>query len=243
MGFNNNDATISALTYAGFLGECMKENVELLTPWSWNTGMWEALHLMSRYSQAYYLPVTPNEVNNITTYTTISKNNDSLTFFIINRKNTQESVSVQINQFGPLSSAFLYSLVSLPSTETFVSHTQNALVSRPLDPPYPSSFNITSPGYSITALSLVKKTTSPVKELVHNKIRIYPNPVINSTIHLQSEDPVVSVSFYNMTGQKITSMMNPTQDLNIPNHLSNGIYAIECVTRSYRTMEKVIILR
>ncbi|HRZ98218.1 MAG TPA: glycoside hydrolase family 44 protein, partial [Paludibacter sp.] len=48
---SNTSAT--AVVYASHLGTFANNGVELFTPWTWMNGMWETLHLFSRYAQEY----------------------------------------------------------------------------------------------------------------------------------------------------------------------------------------------
>ncbi|NJK98528.1 MAG: hypothetical protein HC905_29660 [Bacteroidales bacterium] len=78
---------VTAVWYASMLGEFSKQKVELFTPWHWDIGMWETLHLFSRYSKEYYVNGTSSAETFISAYPTLSSNNDSLTIFLVNRNN------------------------------------------------------------------------------------------------------------------------------------------------------------
>ncbi|MBK6284829.1 MAG: glycoside hydrolase family 44, partial [Draconibacterium sp.] len=54
-GLNTNDANVQASWYASTMGVFMKNGVEIFTPWSWSPGMWETVHLFSRFSQSILL--------------------------------------------------------------------------------------------------------------------------------------------------------------------------------------------
>jgi len=55
----NNDPNAQAVWYGSMLGEFMKHNVEYFTPWGWEKGMWETLHLYSRYNKRMALARCP----------------------------------------------------------------------------------------------------------------------------------------------------------------------------------------
>jgi len=48
------DPNALAVWYASTIGEFMKHSeMEIFSPWTWKTGMWEALHLFSRYDKPW----------------------------------------------------------------------------------------------------------------------------------------------------------------------------------------------
>ncbi|HEY9155739.1 MAG TPA: glycoside hydrolase family 44 protein, partial [Opitutaceae bacterium] len=50
VGIAVTNAPVASVWYASTIGEFMKHGVEIFTPWSWQPGMWEVLHLYSRYN-------------------------------------------------------------------------------------------------------------------------------------------------------------------------------------------------
>ena len=55
---SSTNPNVQAVWYASTMGEFMKQGVEIFTPWSWKPGMWEALHLLSRFNQENYVQAT-----------------------------------------------------------------------------------------------------------------------------------------------------------------------------------------
>src|SRR5690606_22057917 len=49
-GIQLTSSPVASVWYAAMLGEFMKHEVEIFTPWSWQPGMWEVLHLYARYN-------------------------------------------------------------------------------------------------------------------------------------------------------------------------------------------------
>lgn len=129
-GFTQVNPTVTAVTYGSILGEFARQGVEVFTPWSWNTGMYEALHLFSRYHKPDYVDGVSSDNLNVSAYPTISAGKDSLVIFLVNR-NLTESRQADLNlvDFPVKDGSYtVYTLSNLPSSETFVSHTSNALV-------------------------------------------------------------------------------------------------------------------
>jgi len=91
--------------------------------------------------------------NTISAYTTVNESADSMTVIIVNRDlSTPHNVTINLNGF--LAGNGIYStleLSSLPSTETFKSHTDNALKKNTVTV-LVNSFNITVPALSTTAV-------------------------------------------------------------------------------------------
>src|ERR1035437_7990007 len=50
-GLTHNDANTTANSYSSILGTFADNGVEYFTPWYWYPGMWETLHLFSRYAK------------------------------------------------------------------------------------------------------------------------------------------------------------------------------------------------
>ena len=79
----NSDPNVIASFYASTLGVFISEgDVELFTPWTWSTGMWEVLHLFSRYAGSQSFKVTTSNEQNISVYPTFSTLKDTLSLFI-----------------------------------------------------------------------------------------------------------------------------------------------------------------
>ncbi|MDP4255404.1 MAG: glycoside hydrolase family 44 protein [Bacteroidota bacterium] len=153
---NLTDPNASAVWYASTLGEFMDHNVEYFSPWNWNTGMWETLHLYSRYNKTISVSATSSDEQNVSAYASASANNDSLTVVLVNRSQSQtKSVTVNLSNFVLANQAMnAWTLSNLPSGETFVSHTNNALKSSSVSP-VGNTLQVSMTPMSITSLQLV----------------------------------------------------------------------------------------
>lgn len=131
MDVNTSNANIVANWYASMLLSFAKNGVEVFTPWSWKTGMWEVLHLFSNYSKAFSVKAVSGNETNLSAFATANSTNDSITLILVNRSQTQTyRVESQFSSFNLLNGKYrTYTLSNLPANETFVSKNNNALVS------------------------------------------------------------------------------------------------------------------
>jgi hypothetical protein len=181
-GIALDNADVTAVWYASTLGEFMKNGVELFTPWSWKNGMWEVLHLFSRYNMPTYVSGVSDDETSVSAYPSINENADSLTVVLVNRSLSEtKTAQVSFPYFRLDPGTFKsYSLSNLINSETFVSHAQNALVSKEIS----SGNNILTvdlPPLSVTSVLLKGEQVST--GLGENNapgnltFEVYPNPV------------------------------------------------------------------
>ena len=85
-GFNSDiDANVLAVWYASHLGTFAGENVEIFTPWFWGEGMWETIHLFSRFSKKVSVHSTSDLEEFVSSYSSVNHTGDSLTVIVVNR--------------------------------------------------------------------------------------------------------------------------------------------------------------
>ena len=242
---------LASVIYASHLGTFANYGVEYFTPWTWKTGMWETLHLFSKYAKEYSISsVSSNEVA-LSAYTTVSNIEDSITVIIVNRDmDASRNVTVNIQGLTVTDGSYsTFQLSSLPSTETFVSHTNNALEEN-LVSVVSNSFTITVPALSTTAV-LLKSTSTGIGQLESKTegIKVYPYPASDVLyIHLNSQiaEPTY-ITLFDQVGRQIkTSVVNydGNTPLNIDvSTLSEGFYFISvknnhCIsTRNFTTVK------
>jgi hypothetical protein len=219
---------VCSVVYGSALGTFANNGVELFSPWNWETGMWETLHLFSRYAKKYSVSSTSSLENTVSAYTTVNESADSMTVIIVNRDmNTPRNVTININGF--LAGNGTYStleLSALPATETFKSHTDNALKKNTITVIL-NSFIITVPALSITAVLLAKATTG-ISEFKNgnSEIKIFPNPAkdkINVSLSPEFAGQT-EITVYDMTGRKV---LNSFVDCNVYSPLSFNISTLE----------------
>ena len=73
---SSSNPNIVSVVYASMLGTFADNGVEIFTPWSWKTGMWETLHLFSRYTKATKVKTTSSNDATVSGYSTVNSSND-----------------------------------------------------------------------------------------------------------------------------------------------------------------------
>ncbi len=202
------NASATAVVYASHLGTFANNGVEYFTPWTWFNGMWETLHLFSRNAKNYSVSSVSSIENTVSAYTTVNEKADSMTVIIVNRDmNAARNVTVNLNGFLVANGNYsTLQLSSLPTTETFISHTQNALKADSVTVNL-SSFSIAVPSLSTTAIILAKSALSGIErqENQADALKIYPNPAtnrLNVSIGSNIAEPT-EFTIYDIGGRKV----------------------------------------
>lgn len=194
-----NEPNLASVIYATHLGTFANNGVDYFTPWNWFTGMWESLHLFSRYAKSYSVSSTSSLENTVSAYTTVSEKSDSMTVIIVNRDmSTARNVTVNLNGFSaPDGSYKTLQLASLPATETFKSHTNNALKTNSVTVSS-NSLSISVPALSTTAVLLKSSTTGiSGQKKQADEIEVFPNPA-NNQLRIRINRPqAYNSSLYN----------------------------------------------
>ena len=250
-GLNTSDANIQASWYASTMGEFMKNGVEIFTPWSWTAGMWETVHLFSRYSQEFIVDAVSSDETYVSAYPTVNTTSDSMTIFLVNRHLTAtKELQIDVRDFTIKNEAIqLYTLSKLPASETFVSHNQNALKVKEIDKPV-FHISVQLEPLSVNAIVL-KAAPTGINEIKPSKIEfnVYPNPAkekLNVDFVLKENSPV-TIEIFNANGQSVTSQLYQHSNSG-KNHfetnisdLNSGIYYVTVRTDSFVNTKKFII--
>ncbi len=238
LGFKNNSANVTANTYASMLGTFADNGVALFTPWYWYNGQWETLHLFSRYSKSIRVQSVSNTDHYVSAYSSVNNPGDSMTVILVNRSLTvTRSTTVNLANFAALNGSYnTLQLSQLPSAETFVSHTNNALKKSTVTV-NSNSFTISLPPLSITAVILKGQTAIGIKETADNNFNsiLYPNPVLsgqNVFINLSEEKVTdLKVELFNTLGELVYSTIyagTSTGKVEIPcGNIPQGIYFVK----------------
>ena len=130
---------------------------------------------------------------NVSAHTSINDANDSATVLLINRSaSSSKSVTLNLNNLNLSDRTFeSYQLKQLPSTETFVSHTNNALAKSNVNL-VSGSVSITLPAMSVTSIIIPTGFTTGVNTLKTSNIEVFPNPA-NNQLFVQSAENINSV--------------------------------------------------
>jgi hypothetical protein len=206
--------------------------------------MWETLHLFSRYGLSNRVESVSNNEHYVSAYSSINNINDSMTVILVNRSLTEtKSTTVNISNFSiPNGSYQTLRLSKLPTTETFKSHSQNALQSAHIDV-NSQSFPISLPPLSITAVVL---TQTPIDasaiNTIENTIEIYPTPCKDFCTIKSSTGIINTLELYNEFGQKIyeTSPNSNIYSLDV-NSFNNGVYLLQIHSNNNIIIKKIII--
>jgi len=250
-GINSANANVNSVLYASLLGTFANNGVELYTPWSWKVGMWETLHLFSRYAKNNSVTSTSTLENIVSGYTTVSNNADSMTVILVNRdQSSTHLVTVNLSGFSVANGTYnTLQIASLPTTETFVSHASNALKKNTVTVSG-NSFSIVLPTVSTTAIVLKTNASaveSPNVQL--SEIKLFPNPVNESlNIVISSQTAAVTdISVYSPNGN-LAAFSKSDYDGNTPmrintNMLQTGLYLVKIENSVFSGSKKFSVIR
>jgi hypothetical protein len=247
----SNNPNVQALWYASTMGEFMKNGVEIFTPWSWKVGMWETLHLFSRYNKTNYVQATSQDETYVSAYPTVNADADSMTVVLINRHQTEKKM-VNLNFSGIIlqNRAYnMYTLSNLTSTETFVSRTNNKLAKKDVTV---SQNQITVELLPLSINSIILKaaptSSGQIKNRSQLKANVFPNPASEyATLEFSlPERSPVTVSLFNSNGQLLKTVKNELMEAGThltelnTSTLSGGIYWIKIeASNDIKTMKMV----
>lgn len=230
-----------AIAYISHVGELMKNNGEFFTPWGWNVGMWEAIHLMARYSKEYYVPSQSSDVNMVESYVTVNKNNTEATLLIVNRS-TKEDADVEVAVSGMEiadGNVRTLSLSNLPASETFVSHTENALVEG--DATISNGVVKTSlPAKSIKA-ALLRSVNAGVEPVIAKGDAIVYPTVSDGQFFAKSADGIQSIDIIGADGTHNESVVGNDNDFIAFDIAKKGAYIIRINGKENTTVAKVVV--
>lgn len=248
-GPSTNTPDISSVAYASLLGTFANNDVEFLMPWNWGIGMWETLHLFSRYSQEYSVSSTSSQENTVSAYTSVNETSDSMTIIIVNRNmSSEQNIAVNVSGFSILDGAYkTLQLANLPVGETFISHTNNALKQSEISV-YTNAFTLTVPPLSTTAIMVSTLGDVGVEEkLFKSNIEVYPNPVSDNlkvNIHSNVSEPM-HIIIRDQAGRELM-YKNKKYDGNSPldldiSSLGMGVYFVSISNKSFNSTRKIVI--
>jgi hypothetical protein len=250
-GPSTSDPNVCSVMYGSLLGTFANNGVEFFSPWVWDIGMWETLHLYSRYAKKYSVSSISTLENTVSGYTTVDEAADSMTVIIVNRDlNSAHNVAVNLLGFFVTQGNYTtLELSSLPVTETFLSHNNNALKLNSVAVSS-NSFNITVPALSTTAV-LLKSATTGISEYKNqvDGIKIFPNPAtdkLNVSISSNIAEPT-EISIYSQGGQKIQSSIINYDGFSLftvnLSTLSDGLYLLSVKNRHYTFTKSFTVMR
>ena len=183
---NDSDPMVTALIYASFLGTMQDNGVEIFTPWTWGDGMYETVHLFSRYGHENRVQSTSSNDSLVSAYSSISNKGDSLTVIFVNRsQNATQDINLTLGSFEAADGSVETLTLSGITGETFVSHTNNAL-KKGTAQVASKKVSLTLPAKSITAVLFTTKNPKVVDAIATTAVRP------NYSLTLQGREILVS---------------------------------------------------
>jgi hypothetical protein len=250
-GPSTSDPDVCSVVYGSLLGTFANHGVEYLTPWYWQNGMWETLHLYSRYAKNYSVSSTSSLENTVSAYTTVNGPADSMTVIIVNRDmNSARSVTVDLNEFSVKDGGYTsLRLSSLQATETFISHTQNALKESSVLV-YSNSFSISVPPLSTTAV-LLQGNETETGDFINriDDIKIFPNPASDKlfvSLNTDAEEPV-AIIVYDLEGRLIQTVQCSPDGISpviLPlSSIPDGFYVLSVENSKSKSIRSFSVIR
>ncbi len=242
-GIQLTDPSAVAVWYASTLGEFMKNDVEIFTPWDWKTGMWETLHLFSRYNQKTSVRGLSSDEEFVSTYPTVNAAKDSMTVVLVNRSTTNtKSTTIGFDNFVVgANTAKTLSIKNLPTSETFVSHNQNAAVASTV-PVSDNQITVSLAPLSVVSVQLTGKVgaytaniTAIEPPIATTELRVFPNP--NQTYLEVNVEGKIQV--FDLIGQEIQATQQG-RSLKT-DHLGSGTYLLKMTTKNGEVLTRKFI--
>ncbi len=253
----DNDPMVTALTYASFLGTMQDNGVEIFTPWTWGDGMYETVHLFSRYGHPNRVQSTSSNDSLVSAYSSISNKGDSLTVIFVNRaeKDAQE-INLDLANFASDGTVKTLTLQNLKG-ETFVSHTSNALKENAVEANAQGGtttatgysinrFKMTLPAKSITAVLLTTTTPKQIDAIAPTRSALTGNLLHHENGNWfinNGSGNVRCISVFNSLGQSVLRMHAIARgNIRIASEvLSKGNFIVRIETASGTQMQKITV--
>jgi hypothetical protein len=182
----------------------------------------------------------------------INENADSLTVMLVNRDMTaSRNVTVNISGLSVSNGSYqTLQLSSLPASETFKSHTDNALKSNTVNVSS-NSFSISLPTLSTTAILLKGVSTTGINNVPNQtkSISVFPSPArdyLIVDIHSSIAEPTL-ITIFDIGGRKVKSSVEAF-DGHSPIKLSvstiaEGYYILQVQNRHLTATKNITIAR
>lgn len=253
----DNDPMVTALIYASFLGTMQDNGVEIFTPWTWGDGMYETVHLFSRYGHPNRVQSTSSNDSLVSAYSSISNKGDSLTVIFVNRaEKDAQDIDLNLANFASDGTVKTLTLQNLKG-ETFVSHTSNALKENAVEAKTQggtttatgysiNSFKMTLPAKSITAVLLTTTTPKQIDAIAPTRSALTGNLLHHENGNWfinNGSGNVRNISVFNSLGQNVLQIQQPARgNFRIASEvLSKGNFIVRIETASETQMQKITV--
>ena len=235
---------VKALSYASVIGEGAKHGMEYFCPWTWNTSMWEVVHLYSSYAKGINVSSVSANDSLLSAYTSVNEAKDSMTIVLVNRDPStafSPKISIANSNFKD-GSYTTYTLSGLGDDQTFKSHTENALISGSVSIANNEISDFEVPAYSIMAIVLANGTTDVEDNAAENTtIALYPNPAEN-IITISATKGIQSTEIFNAQGVALLYNMEKGNQvsLNIESLAAGNYFAVVKTANGKETLSFIV---
>lgn len=253
----DNDPMVTALIYASFLGTMQDNGVEIFTPWTWGDGMYETVHLFSRYGHPNRVQSTSSNDSLVSAYSSISNKGDSLTVIFVNRaEKDAQDIDLNLANFASDGTVKTLTLQNLKG-ETFVSHTSNALKENAVEAKSQGGtttatgysinrFKMTLPAKSITAVLLTTTTPKQIDAIAPTRSALTGNLLHHENGNWfidNGSGKVRRINVFNSLGQSVLRMHAIARgNIRIASEvLSKGNFIVRIETASGTQMQKITV--
>lgn len=254
---NDSDPMVTALIYASFLGTMQDNGVEIFTPWTWGDGMYETVHLFSRYGHPNRVQSTSSNDSLVSAYSSISNKGDSLTVIFVNRaEKDAQDIDLNLANFASDGTVKTLTLQNLKG-ETFVSHTSNALKENAVEANAQSGtnpatgysinrFKMTLPAKSITAVLLTTTTPKQIDAIAPTRSALTGNLLHHENGNWfidNGSGKVRRINVFNSLGQSVLRMHAIARgNIRIASEvLGRGNFIVRIETASGTQMQKITV--
>lgn len=253
----DNDPMVTALIYASFLGTMQDNGVEIFTPWTWGDGMYETVHLFSRYGHPNRVQSTSSNDSLVSAYSSISNKGDSLTVIFVNRaEKDAQDIDLNLANFASDGTVKTLTLQNLKG-ETFVSHTSNALKENAVEANAQGGtttatgysinrFKMTLPAKSITAVLLTTTTPKQIDAIAPTRSALTGNLLHHENGNWfidNGSGKVRRINVFNSLGQNVLQIQQPARgNSRIASEvLGRGNFIVRIETASGTQMQKITV--
>ena len=253
----DNDPMVTALIYASFLGTMQDNGVEIFTPWTWGDGMYETVHLFSRYGHPNRVQSTSSNDSLVSAYSSISNKGDSLTVIFVNRaEKDAQDIDLNLANFASDGTVKTLTLQDLKG-ETFVSHTSNALKENAVEAKTQGGtttatsysinrFKMTLPAKSITAVLLTTTTPKQIDAIAPTRSALTGNLLHHENGNWfidNGSGKVRRINVFNSLGQNVLRMHAIARgNIRIASEvLGRGNFIVRIETASGTQMQKITV--
>lgn len=239
------DPNYIALWYASQLGTFADHGTELFSPWFWYTGMWEVMHLFSKYHYGTRVESISSNDSLVSAYSAINTTKDTLSIIFANREeNREQAVTVELkNGAFQKGTAAVQTLAELPETETFKSASNNALQRSTTDIDTDTQLSLNLKPLSVTRVAIPLKSDMAIKkgalsevngpQLLHTKEKLSVSNIAEKS----------TVRIFNSRGQQLLSTEAQSNSFNTTlAPFSKGVYLLQVAGEKVGVMQRKFVI-